>query len=139
MKYPAHFEADHELGGYVVTFRDIPEAITQGNTLETATCMAKDVLVSSMDFYFDDKRPVPMPSAPQPGEYLIELPTSLSAKILLLNEMLAQNVRPADLAKKMNTRPQDINRLIDLKHTTKIDAIAAAVNALGKNLELRIL
>ena len=138
MKYPAHFEADHELGGYVVTFRDIPEAITQGNTLETAACMAKDVLVSSMDFYFDDKRPVPMPSAPQPGEYLIELPTSLSAKILLLNEMLAQNVRPADLAKKMNTRPQDINRLIDLKHTTKIDAIAAAVNALGKNLELRI-
>ena len=79
-----------------------------------------------------------MPSAPQPGEYLIELPTSLSAQILLLNEMLAQNVRPADLAKKMNTRPQDINRLIDLKHTTKIDAIAAAVNALGKNLELRI-
>lgn len=138
MKYPAHFEADKESGGYVVTFRDIPEAITQGETFDEAVCMAKDVLISSMDFYFEDKRPVPMPSAPQPGEHLIELPTSLSAKVLLLNEMLAQNVRPSDLARKMNTRSQDINRLIDLGHKTKIDAIAAAVGALGKSLEIRI-
>ena len=103
MKYPAHFEPDHKNGGYVVTFRNIPEAITQGNTMEDAICMAKDVLISSMDFYFDDKRPVPMPSDPHPGEHLIELPTSLSAKVLLLNEMLAQNVRPSDLTQDHRT------------------------------------
>lgn len=138
MKYPARFESDNEFGGFVVTFRDIPEAITQGNTFEEAMTMAEDVLISAMDFYFDDKRPVPMPSKIKQGEHFVNLPPSLSAKVLLLNEMLHQKIRPADLARIMNTRSQDINRLIDLRHTTKIDAIASAINALGKTLELRI-
>jgi len=32
MKYPATFTADNDAGGFVVTFRDIPEAITQATT-----------------------------------------------------------------------------------------------------------
>ncbi len=32
--YPARFTPDKKDGGYVVTFRDIPEAITQGETTD---------------------------------------------------------------------------------------------------------
>lgn len=138
MKYPAIFKPAEDTGGYEVSFRDIPEAITCGDNLEDAIVMAEDALVTCMDFYFDDKRPVPMPSAPQPGDRLIELPPSVAAKVLLLNEMLSQNVRPVDLARKMNARTQDVTRLLNLKHATKIDAIAMAVKALGKDLEMRI-
>ena len=134
MKYPAIFTPDVDTGGFVVTFRDIPEAITQGDNEKDALKMAEDALVTCMDFYFDDKRLVPMPSMPQSGDRLIELPPSMSAKVLLLNEMVAQNIRPSDLARKLNTRTQDVSRLIDLKHTTKIDAIATAIRALGKDL-----
>ncbi|WP_313872863.1 type II toxin-antitoxin system HicB family antitoxin [Rugamonas sp. DEMB1] len=88
MKYPAQFLPD--TGGFVVTFRDIPEAITQGDDEADAIAMAKDVLLSSMDFYFEDKRQVPMPSAALPGERLIPLPPSVAAKVLLLNETLAK-------------------------------------------------
>jgi antitoxin HicB len=32
--YPARYSPDKKDGGYVVTFRDIPEAITQGETTD---------------------------------------------------------------------------------------------------------
>lgn len=44
MKFPVtltHHEAD---GGFVVKFRDIPEAITQGETVEDALVMAREAL-----------------------------------------------------------------------------------------------
>ncbi|MFZ6773016.1 type II toxin-antitoxin system HicB family antitoxin [Undibacterium sp. SXout7W] len=135
MKYPAKFAEDTD-GGYVVTFRDIPEAITQGETLEEASEMAAEVLLSAMDFYFEDSRPVTLPSAPLPGEYLIELPLSAAAKVLLLNEMLHQKVTPAELARRLDTSPQTVNRLVDLHHVTKIDAIQSAAKALGKTIEI---
>lgn len=136
MKYPATLKYAQDTGGYEVTFRDIPEAITCGDDLDDALDMAADALLVCMDFYFDNKRPVPLPSKPKKGEYLIELPLSISAKVLLLNEMLNQKVRPIDLAKKLDAKPQEINRLVDLHHTTKIDRISDAMRALGKDLEL---
>lgn len=137
MQYPATFTPAEE-GGFVVTFRDIPEAITQGDTEEEAMCMATDALLSAMDFYFDDKRPVPLPSKPKKGEVLVELPLGVSAKVFLLNEMLAQHVRPIDLAGRLETSKQAVNKLLDLRYPTKIDAVAAAMVALGKHLELRV-
>jgi antitoxin HicB len=134
MFYPARIRADGDQ--FAVTFRDIPEAITCGDTHEHAVEMAADALVTAMDFYFEDKRPVPMPSEPKRGETLIELPASIAAKVLLLNAMLAQNVTPSELARRMNTRRQEINRVIDLGHATKIDTIASALAALGMRLEL---
>ena len=67
MRYPAHFEPAPE-GGFVVTFRDIPEAITQGDTESEAMAMAEDALLTAMEFYFEDKRSVPLPSAAKRGE-----------------------------------------------------------------------
>ncbi|MFM0738912.1 type II toxin-antitoxin system HicB family antitoxin [Paraburkholderia xenovorans] len=135
-RYPARIEPDE--AGFTVFFRDIPEALTSGETLEEAREMAADALATAMDFYFEDKRPVPLPSKPRRGEALIELPASLAAKVLLLNEMLAQKVTPSELARRLHTRAQDIQRVINLGHATKIDTIASALAALGMRLELSI-
>jgi antitoxin HicB len=135
MRYPARFEPD-PTGGYVITFRDLPEAITQGDTEAEAQSMAEDALITSMDFYFEDRRRVPLPSKPLPGESLIPLPLSVAAKVLLLNEMIKQRVRPADLARQMKIAPQEVNRIIDLHHNTKIDRVAEAFASLGKRFEL---
>lgn len=137
MFYPAKFEAASE-GGYVVTFRDVPEAITQGDSDAEAMAMAEDVLVSAMDFYFEDRRAVPSPSAPIGDERLVELPASVSAKVLLLNALIAENMSNADLARRMGTRPQEVQRIVNLGHATKIDTIARALAAMGKRLEVRL-
>lgn len=87
-RYPARLKADEV--GFTVTFRDIPEAITASETREEAIEMAADALATAVDFYFEDKRPVPLPSDAKRGETLIELRVSVAAKVLLLNAMLAQ-------------------------------------------------
>ena len=138
MKFPVILTHDEDDGGFVVTFPDIPEAITQGETREEALQMAQEALEAALEFYFEDKRFVPTPSRVRRGQDAIELPASLSAKILLLNEMLVQNVRPAELARRLHTTPQVINRLTNLQHTTRIDGIDAALRALGKRLEIRL-
>lgn len=137
MYYPAQFTPVEE-GGFVVTFRDLPEAITQGDDKTEAREMAADVLLSTMDFYFDDKRPVPLPSKPQKGEELVELPAAVYAKVLLLNEMLAQGISNVELARRLGTRPQEVQRIINLHHNTKIDTISATLHELGKRLTLGV-
>jgi antitoxin HicB len=133
MRYPVRLKAAEE-GGYVVTFPDIPEAITQGEDVEDALLHAADALESALDFYFEDRRPVPAPSKPKRGQRVVELPASVSAKVLLLNEMLRQNVRPAELARRIGTTPQEVNRLTNIRHRTRIDGIDKALRALGKRL-----
>ena len=90
LRYPARFQPFEE-GGFVVTFRDIPEAITQGDTIDEALLMAADALAAAMDFYFDDPRPVPTPSGVEEGEQLVALSESMSEKVLAFNVTLANS------------------------------------------------
>jgi antitoxin HicB len=99
--------------------------------------MAAEALESAMDFYFEQRRAVPEPSNAKRGQPLVELPVSVAAKVLLLNEMIRQEVRPAELARRLKTTPQEVNRLTNIRHTSKIDGIAGAMKALGKTLEIR--
>ena len=124
--------------GYVVSFPDIPEALTSGKSRKKALDMARDALETAIDFYFEDNRAVPAPSKVKPGQDAIELPASLSAKVLLLNEMLAQGVTAAELARRLGTSPQSVQRIMDLDHTTKIDTMADAFRALGRRLDFQV-
>ena len=121
-----------------MTFRDIPEAITHGETVEDPLVMAKDALETVMEFYFEDKRCLPAPSKPKRGQNSIELPASLSARVWPLNEMVAQKIRPAELARRLNITLQEVNRLTNLRYTTRIDPIAAALHAMGRRLEISV-
>jgi len=123
-------------GFLVVSFPDIPEAHTQGLGRAEALAMAKEALELSMEFYFDDMRPVPMPSKPKRGQAVVELSPSVAAKVLLLNEMLRQKVRPIDLARRLGTTKQEVNRLTNLLDSTMIDRIDMALRALGKRLDI---
>lgn len=136
LTYPADIARDgNEL---LVSFPDIPEAITCGADLDEAVDMARDALKTAMDFYFEDRRHVPAPSPLKPGQVGIDLPASVAAKVLLLNEMVMQELRPSELAKKMGVRPQEVTRLLDLHHPTKIDTVSAALMAMGRQLELKL-
>ena len=137
MFYPAIFTPEKE-GGFSVSFKDIPEALTCADTLEDAKEMAKYALITAMEFYFEGRRKVPLPSEAQKDELLIELPDSIFTKVLLLNEMVEQEISNADLARKINVKPQEVQRIVDLSHNTKIDTISKALQSLGKNLVISV-
>lgn len=130
--YPATL-VDNGEGGVIATFRDVPEAMTEG-TRDEIEEWAKDALITSIDFYMEERRAFPRPSKPRPGEITISLPPSVIAKVLLLNAMVEKNIRPIDLARLMHVKPQEVSRITDIRHSTKIDTLAKALHAVGKEL-----
>lgn len=63
--------------------------------------MAADALPTAMDCYFEDHRCEPLPSPTLPGEVLIDLPPSVTTKVLLLNERVVQQVSNSELVRRL--------------------------------------
>ena len=124
--------------GYMVTFPDIPEATTYGDTKAEAIDLAYDCLITALDFYFDFMRSVPAPAKRAGDQYAVTLPPSIAIKVGLLNEMVRQNVKQADLARLMKLSPTQINRMVNLRQATKVDTIGLAFEKLGKSLEFHV-
>lgn len=134
MRYPINLELDPDAGGYFVSFPDIPEALTQGDDREEALTMGLDALVTAFEFYFEDNRRVPLPGDIT-GDY-VEVPASVAAKVLMLNAFIDSGLTQVELASRMGVKKQEVTRLFDLQHATKIDTVQKAITALGKRLEL---
>lgn len=135
--FPVTIEPNGE-GGYIASFRDVPEALTEAPSLEDIKTAARDALITAIDFYIEDRRKFPAPSEPREGEFIVALPPSVEAKVLLLNAMVEANIRPSDLAKRMGISRQEVTRITDLHHATKIDTIGTALNSIGRRLELAV-
>uniref|UniRef100_UPI00402AD8D3 type II toxin-antitoxin system HicB family antitoxin n=1 Tax=Succinivibrio sp. TaxID=2053619 RepID=UPI00402AD8D3 len=136
--YKASLKSNGE-GGYIVTFKGIPEAITEIWSMEEFQKTATDCLITAIDFYIEDRKTFPLPEEVDENEKdVVYLPVSVMAKVLLLNTMVSCNIRPVDLAKKMHIHPQDVTRILNTNHTTKIDTLAKALKVLGKNLQVSI-
>lgn len=76
--YPAQFEESfycdsNASQGFVVTFRDVPEAITQGDTFIEAVEMAQDCLSLVLFGYKEEGRAYPVPSATINGDVMIDI------------------------------------------------------------------
>ena len=133
MKYPATITDN-----FTVSFRDIPSIQTCGNDLQDALDMAHDALIEAIESLIAKHKLVPLPSKPKKGEHLIELPASLFTKILLINELIKQNVRQAELARLLNIQPSKVTRIVNPRHATKINTLQDAFHALGKNLVITV-
>ena len=81
--YPVKLTADKEDGGFVVTFRDLPEAISQGENIKDALSEAVDCLEEAIANRIVMDLSIPIPSNCKKGEYLIFLPVQMSAKAAL--------------------------------------------------------
>lgn len=123
----------------MVSFPDIPEVLTQENTRHDALQAAQTALITAFEFYFDDNEAIPLPSAVGAEDTYVEIPLSVASKVLLLNAFLESKITQQELANRIGRPKQEITRLFDLKHTTKIDAVQIAARVLGKELALTML
>ncbi|SAL38178.1 Antitoxin HicB [Caballeronia choica] len=137
LSYPVNLMPDSN-GTLLVTFPDIPEAVSVGDEEEEALLNALNALESAIEIYFDEKREVPPPSKPKKGQRVVRLPALVVAKVLLANEMVRQGVRKAELARRLDVHMPQVDRLLNPRHSSKLDAIEAAFNKLGKRLEVSI-
>lgn len=137
LAYPALFEPEDK--GFVVTFPDIPEAITEGNTAAEAMEYAVDALQTILSEYINRRLEIPQPKrARGKNVRLVNLPALAEAKIGLYRSMRAKNVRKADLARRIGWQKSQVDRLLDLKHASRLDQIETALKALDKRLTVQV-
>jgi antitoxin HicB len=131
--YPAKLAADKR-GNVTVSFRDIPEALTDGPDRQTAVIEAVDALIAALAGYMAEHRSIPKPSRNRSGEYLISLPPLVAAKLALYQSMMEQGMSRVALAKKLQLTESAIRRLLNLDHRSHIGQVDAALAVVGKRL-----
>jgi antitoxin HicB len=124
-------------GTILVEVPDVPGALTFGEDREEAILRAADAIETVLIGYMADRRDVPMPRAGAKGPFAT-LPALTEAKLGLYTAMLAAKVGKAALARRLNCHLPQIDRLLDLRHASRLDQLETAFRALGKRLSVEI-
>jgi antitoxin HicB len=135
--YPAGLIAAPE-GGYTVSFRDLPEAITEGDSLEEALEEAVGALQAALEGRIMDELDLPQPSRPRRGEHLISAPIQTALKAALALEMRRAGITRVELARRLELDEKEVRRMLDPYHPSKADRLERALAVLGKRVELRV-
>ena len=136
--YPARFAPDKKDGGFVVTFRDIPEAITQGDTVEECREEAAGALQAALEGRIMSDLDIPKASKLKRGEYLIAVPVQTALKAALYLEMRKAGITRVELARRLHIDEKEARRMLDPHHPTKADRLERALAVLGRHAELRV-
>lgn len=137
LEYPVILEAQAE-GGFVVTFPDVPEAITQGEDEDEALLYAVEALETALSFYVEARKPLPVASKARRGQRTVRPSALESAKLGVYQAMTEQGIKKAELARRLGWHMPQVDRLFDLRHASRLDQIEAAAKVLGRHLEVRV-
>ena len=133
--YAVKLTPDKDEGGYVVTFRDLPEAITQGETIDEALLEAADCFEAAIAGRIEDAREIP-PSAPKRGERIVSVPPSMVLKAAVYLAVQEAGISNSELARRMQLDEKEARRILDPHHPTKLPKVEAALAVLGRHVEL---
>jgi antitoxin HicB len=136
--YAMKLTPDKEDGGFVVTCRDLPEAITQGESIEEALNEAGDCLEEAIAARIDDGRDIPMPSALKRGEHPVSVPASMALKAAVYLAVREAGISNSELARRMQLDEKEARRILDPHHPTKLPRIEAALAVLGRHVKLAL-
>ena len=136
LDYPVILTPDD--GTVLVTFPDVPEAITFGADEGEALLQAVDALESALSVYVAERAPLPVPSKAKRGQHTVRPSALEGAKLGVYQAMTEQGIKKSELARRLGWHMPQVDRLFDLRHASRLDQIEAAARVLGKHLELRI-
>lgn len=134
--YPVTLTPDD--GTVLVTFADVPEAITFGADEGEALLNAVDALETGLSFYVDARKPLPKPGKPKRGQKTVRPSALECAKLGVYKAMTEQGVKKAELARRLGWHMPQVDRLFDLRHASRMDQIEAAAAALGRHIEITV-
>lgn len=134
--YPVTLTPDD--GTVLVTFADVPEAITFGADEAEALLQAVDALETALSFYVDARKPLPAASVPIEGQKTVRPSALECVKLGVYQAMTDQGIKKAELARRLGWHTPQVDRLFDLRHASRLDQLEAAANALGRHIEVRI-
>ena len=138
--YPCLIERDIEefratgREAYVITFRDVPEAISGGWSWAEALEMAQDCLCVALTFYTDDSLDLPTPTTLRDGEVMISTTPTVAAKLALYTAMREQSITAEHLAEELGLSEQAAQNLLNPLYRSHITTVRRALTIVGREL-----
>lgn len=88
LTYPFNVFADHEIGGYVVTFPDLPGCTTHVERVDEVGAMAEEIRKLWILTEYEDGEDIPLPSEPpvHSGKFIVRAPRSLHHQLVMSAE-----------------------------------------------------
>ena len=136
--YPMKLTRDRKDGGYVVNCRDLPEAITQGETVDEALIEAEGALQAAIEARAEDGLDIPAPSRAKRGERMVATPITTALKAAVYLAMRKEGVSKSELARRMNVNEKEARRMLDPHHPTRVPTLERALAVLGRRAELAV-
>jgi antitoxin HicB len=133
-RYAVHLETGDE-GGVVVSFPDVPCAITQGRDEADALAQAVEALGLALLSY--PLRGEPLPSAaflPAAPHLIISVKHEVAAKLAVLDTFASAGISEFELAERMGLDIKAIARILDPLHASTLSALRKAHAALKGQL-----
>ncbi len=132
VEYPAKIVKDED-GIYFVSFPDLEEAFTQGETMEEALFNAAEVLSLVLEHRVDENIDIPDPSVMAgPDIHMVAPDAGVQAAILVRKSRGGRTM--ADLARALDTSWPAANRLENPRNSPSLRMLARAAAALGRKL-----
>jgi antitoxin HicB len=135
--YPVELDPDED-GRIVVSFHDVPGALTDGADAEEALREAQDCLICALGGYIELNRAIPEPS-PAGRRPVVHVPPLVAAKLALYEAMREQGLTNTALAERLGVTEAVVRRLVDLDHRSHIGQVERALALLGKRLVVEVL
>ena len=142
--FPCNIVPDDEekkatgIEAYTVTFPDVPEAITGGDSWEEALEMAEDCLAVALGMYVKAHEDIPAPSRAADGQVLIQVPLVVAAKLALYTAMRKQGITNVALAARLGVAENAVRRLVNPSHRSHIGQVEKALRAVGHSLVVEV-
>ncbi|MEB6856635.1 hypothetical protein NA898_02235 [Proteus cibi] len=136
--YPAVAHFDEESETYEITYRDFDNIHAVAYTEDDIELEASDILHVGLEEFIASKLPIPAPSNAQSGDFIVYLPLISCLKIALHNAMLETKTKKSDLARKMNLTSAQIERLLEINQTSKVDSLEQALYLLGYAISVSV-
>jgi len=136
VKYAAVLSPQPE-GGFTVTFPDIPEAITEGDTREEALFHAADVLTLCLDERLESGDALPVASKVKGGVW-VEPAAAIQAAVAVRTARQHQGLTLAELARALGTSWAAAQKLESPRANPTIKQLERTAAALGKRLVLSV-
>jgi antitoxin HicB len=136
--YPATVKRDGN--SFTLIFPDVPGAHTNGDTRENALAHAPDALHTAISMLMEKNLDIPAPSpSRRKSVVLVGLPSvTIEAKTRLYMALRASGLRKTELARRMGIHKQQVDRLLDIDHASRIEQLEAAFAALQMKLTVDI-
>ena len=136
MNYPLVLTPDDN-GTLLVTCPDLPEVTTFGEDRDEALQRAADAIEEALAARIAHREDIPGPSQAN-GRPHASLPFLTAVKVELYLTARQQGITKAVLGRRLHLHPPQVDRLFNVRHSSKIEEIDRALHAMGKRLEARI-